>query len=226
MNIYDKVRLSNFTKRGVGLLLKAIVRDYRNEHAYSFGKKNKVQKNGGVLWRCMKQIHGDGNIIELDRGVICRRVLFHISGNNNLIKLHDNAYLSGCELWIEGNNCKIEIGEKVCITHHSHLAVTEDGSEITIGNNSGCSSYVQMRTGDSHPIYDSKGNRVNKAGSIHIGEKCWIGQGARILKRVTLGDNVIVGTGSVVISSFDSNVTVMGYPAFPVNFGTVHPNEK
>ncbi|MDA9284271.1 hypothetical protein N9P61_02070 [Flavobacteriaceae bacterium] len=48
---------------------------------------------------------------------------------------------------------------------------------------------------------------------IIIGENCWIGANAIILPSVKLGDNVIVGAGSIVTKSFPSNSTIKGNPA-------------
>lgn len=48
---------------------------------------------------------------------------------------------------------------------------------------------------------------------IKIGKQCWLGANAVILPGVELGDNVIVGAGSVVTKSFGDNVTIAGIPA-------------
>jgi len=52
-----------------------------------------------------------------------------------------------------------------------------------------------------------------KAPPIEIGKKCWIGTGVTILPGVKLGDNVIVGAGSVVTKSFPSNCIIAGVPS-------------
>ena len=49
--------------------------------------------------------------------------------------------------------------------------------------------------------------------SFEIGDNCFIGMNAIIMPGVTLGNNVIVGSGSVVTKSFPDDVVVAGNPA-------------
>lgn len=53
------------------------------------------------------------------------------------------------------------------------------------------------------------------AGSTKIGEKCWIAP-SFILNKITIGDNVTIGFGSVVLKSVPSGETYMGNPALPI----------
>jgi galactoside O-acetyltransferase len=47
---------------------------------------------------------------------------------------------------------------------------------------------------------------------VHIGKNVWIGPGARILPGVTIGDNSVIGAGSVVINDIPSNAAASGIP--------------
>ena len=53
-----------------------------------------------------------------------------------------------------------------------------------------------------------------EAKEVVIGENCWLGMNSIILPGVSLGDNTIVGAGSVVTKSFmDGNCVIGGNPA-------------
>jgi maltose O-acetyltransferase len=51
------------------------------------------------------------------------------------------------------------------------------------------------------------------AGAVTIGNGCWIGAKAVILKDVTLGDRCVVAAGAVVTKSFPAGSVVAGVPA-------------
>jgi acetyltransferase-like isoleucine patch superfamily enzyme len=48
---------------------------------------------------------------------------------------------------------------------------------------------------------------------VHVGHNVWIGYGACILRGVTVGDNAIIGTSSVVTKDVEANAVVGGVPA-------------
>lgn len=47
---------------------------------------------------------------------------------------------------------------------------------------------------------------------VHIGKNCWIGAGVIVVPGVTIGDNVVVGAGSVVTKDLPDNVVAVGNP--------------
>ncbi len=58
-----------------------------------------------------------------------------------------------------------------------------------------------------------EGNRINHAQSVIIGDHCWIGEGAKVMKGVTLEGDDVVSTGAIVTRSFGKNVLLGGIPA-------------
>ena len=47
---------------------------------------------------------------------------------------------------------------------------------------------------------------------VHIGKNCWLGAGVIVLPGVTIGDNTVIGAGSVVTKDIPSNVVEVGNP--------------
>lgn len=82
---------------------------------------------------------------------------------------------------------------------------------IKIGKGTLISNNVGIITAN-HDFYDLSKN--GKFGPVTIGKNCWIGMNAMILPKVELGDNTIVGAGSVVTKSFpEGNLIIAGNPA-------------
>jgi acetyltransferase-like isoleucine patch superfamily enzyme len=48
---------------------------------------------------------------------------------------------------------------------------------------------------------------------VHVGHNCWIGYGACVLRGVTVGDNSVIGTSSVVTKDLPPNSVSAGRPA-------------
>lgn len=48
--------------------------------------------------------------------------------------------------------------------------------------------------------------------SVHIGKNVWLGGDVKILAGVSIGDNTIIGAGSIVTKDIPSNVIAVGNP--------------
>ena len=55
-------------------------------------------------------------------------------------------------------------------------------------------------------------------------KKCWIGAGSTILPGVTVGENAVVGAGSVVTKDVPDNAIVAGNPAIIIRM--IEPKEE
>ncbi len=87
-----------------------------------------------------------------------------------------------------------------------------DDTHIYVGDNTMFGPNVTVATA-GHPILPAlreRGYQYNAP--VRIGKNCWIGAGAVLLPGVTLGDNVVVGAGSVVTKDLPSNVVAVGNP--------------
>lgn len=47
---------------------------------------------------------------------------------------------------------------------------------------------------------------------VHIGKNCWLGAGVIVLPGITIGDNTVIGAGSVVTKDIPSGVVAVGNP--------------
>ncbi|MDD2228291.1 MAG: UDP-3-O-(3-hydroxymyristoyl)glucosamine N-acyltransferase [Candidatus Cloacimonetes bacterium] len=54
-------------------------------------------------------------------------------------------------------------------------------------------------------------------GSVIVGNGCWFGANTVIIDRISIGNNVFTGMGSVVVASQPDNARVMGNPARPID---------
>ncbi|KJD31928.1 hypothetical protein PK35_12325 [Tamlana nanhaiensis] len=88
-----------------------------------------------------------------------------------------------------------------------------DVAQITIGDNCMFGPHVQIYTA-THPLeFKARNSGKEYAKPIAIGNNVWIGGNATICPGVTLGHNVVVGSGAVVTKSFPDNVVIAGNPA-------------
>ena len=87
-----------------------------------------------------------------------------------------------------------------------------DDTHIYVGDCTMFGPNVTVATA-GHPILPElreKGLQYNMP--VRIGRNCWIGANAAILPGVTIGDNVVIGAGSVVTKDIPSNVVAVGNP--------------
>ena len=104
----------------------------------------------------------------------------------------------------------IEVGENFYCNYGVCIL---DVCKVKIGDNCLIAPQVGIYTA-CHPIdRETRINGLELGKPITIGNDCWIGGHAVINPGVTLGDNVIVGSGAVVTKSFPSNVIIAGNPA-------------
>ena len=102
------------------------------------------------------------------------------------IHIEKNVFInSGCKFQDQGG---IYIGESSLIGHNVVLATLNHDMD-------------PYKRGDLHPK------------PIHIGKRVWIGSGAVVLPGITIGDNSVVGAGSIVTKDVPPNAIVAGNPA-------------
>ncbi|WP_051133714.1 sugar O-acetyltransferase [Nocardia paucivorans] len=91
--------------------------------------------------------------------------------------------------------------------------VALDVASITIGDDVQIGTNVQLLT-PTHPLDPAQRRaKWEAAAPIVIADNVWLGSGAIILPGVTIGENTVVGAGSVVTRDLPPNVVAVGNPA-------------
>lgn len=92
-----------------------------------------------------------------------------------------------------------------------HLTCVDD-THIYIGDYTMLGPNVTIATA-GHPILPELREQAYQYNMpVHIGRNCWIGAGVIVLPGVTIGDNTVIGAGSVVTKDIPANVVAVGNP--------------
>ena len=92
-------------------------------------------------------------------------------------------------------------------------AVFLDVARISVGADGQIGPYVQLLTA-THPIEpEARRARWEAAEPITIGDNVWLGGGVIVCPGVAIGDDCVVGAGSVVTRDLPPGVVAIGNPA-------------
>lgn len=103
----------------------------------------------------------------------------------------------------------IEIGNNFYANHNLTIL---DANKVIFGDNvfvaPNCSFYTA-----GHPLDVASRNKgLEYAKPIKVGNNVWIGGNVIVLPGVSIGDNAVIGAGSVVTKDIPSNVVAVGNP--------------
>lgn len=104
-------------------------------------------------------------------------------------------------------------GTNITLGEHTYINMNcsfiDDGS-ITIGKAVMFGSGVTIAT-VGHPIKPDM-RKYMYTDPVVIGDNCWIGAGVTICPGVNIGENTVIGAGSVVTKDIPANVIAVGNP--------------
>ncbi len=121
---------------------------------------------------------------------------------------------AGKDIWVEPP-LRMAYGSKTYIGDYTYinfnLNIVDDG-EVYIGDHVMIAPNVTI-SATGHPVEP----KLRKKGMqfsipVKIGNNVWIGSGVIILPGITIGDNSVIGAGSVVTKDVPANVVAVGNP--------------
>ena len=116
---------------------------------------------------------------------------------------HVEAYLPGA-LVAFGDGAQI----------NNSAFIKSEGPGIQIGPDALLGSFVEIFDSDFHDLHPARRRGGQpKMAAVEIERNAFIGDGARILKGVTVGADSVIGAGSVVTTSIPAGVVAAGNPA-------------
>jgi maltose O-acetyltransferase len=127
---------------------------------------------------------------------------------------HGNAFTEGCWLWPIDEDYKgirIRVGEG---NYFNRDCMIDACGHIKIGNHNMFGPGVYIT--DANHVMPEGGSIIEghmDIGQVVIGNDCWVGAMAIILKDVILGDRCVVAAGAVVTKSFPPGSVIGGVPA-------------
>lgn len=117
-----------------------------------------------------------------------------------------------CHLEAAAPSSCIEIGDRSQINNNAYFK--SEGPGIRIGPDALFGSGVEVFDSDFHELHPDRrrGGRPAMA-PVEVGPNVFVGNGARILKGVSIGAHAVIGAGSVVTGAVPEGVIVAGNPA-------------
>lgn len=87
-----------------------------------------------------------------------------------------------------------------------------DDTHIYVGDYTMFGPNVTIATA-GHPILPELREQVYQYNApVHIGRNCWLGAGVIVVPGITIGDNSVIGAGSIVTKDIPPNVIAVGNP--------------
>ena len=154
---------------------------------------------------------GKNNRVVLHKQSGLKNTLIEFKGDNGSFQIGEKASIFGT--FRIGHDCKIKIGNGVTSTNAVYATCAEK-TGITIGDDCMFATNNQIRTDDSHAIYDlDTGKRINHSKDIFIGNHVWIAYGAIVLGGAHIGNGCVLGMHSLAKKQFPDNCVIAGIPA-------------
>ncbi len=154
---------------------------------------------------------GEGSMIAFPRGALYGERWIHV-GSHTLV----GPYVSLSAGMAPGQEMVtdpvVSIGDRTLIGRGSHIV---GHFSIEIGDDIQTGPYVYI-TDQNHRYEDPDvpiGRQWPVESSVRVGSGSWLGTGVIVLPGADIGENVVVGAGSVVVGELPDHCVAVGSPA-------------
>jgi acetyltransferase-like isoleucine patch superfamily enzyme len=141
---------------------------------------------------------------------VCRDVRLEIGRNARVVLGRWSWVGEGCK--IRAHEGEVVIGAKSVLGQECTISAYQN---VSIGRECIIADRVMMIDFD-HGVVEVE-RPIREQGiykrDVRVGHNVWIGYGACLLRGVTVGDNAIIGTSSVLTADVPENAVVAGIPA-------------
>ena len=120
----------------------------------------------------------------------------------------------GTEVWIEPD-FRCEFGKNIVIGNNVYInfgCIILDCAEVTIGDNVLLGPNIGIYAANHSLDAEERINGGCCGKPVHVGNNVWLGGDVKILPGVSVGDNTIIGTGSIVTKDIPAGVIAVGNP--------------
>lgn len=120
----------------------------------------------------------------------------------------------GENVWIEPD-FRCEFGKNITIGDNVYInfgCIILDCSEVTIGSHTLLGPNIGLYAANHSTDATERINGGCYGKPIHIGNNVWLGGDVKVLQGVTIGDNTIIGAGSIVTKDIPDNVIAVRNP--------------
>jgi len=109
-----------------------------------------------------------------------------------------------------GPDALLEIGSNVLINYGCSFGVLR---HVKVGNDVNIGTHCMLIDNAFHRLEPDRRNEAPPSEPIVLGDNVWLAARVIVLPGVSIGDNSVVGAGSVVTQSLPENVLAAGCPA-------------